>query len=513
MFSTHQLTDVARLNADQLRELVCSQAALIADRERELTLRQTRIDKLSFEIAQLRRARYAARSEQMSPEQVELFEETLQADAAAVEAEVEQLQPAQDNAPKRAAKRAPLPADLPRTDIHHEPDSTVCRCGCQMRRIGEDVAEKLDYTPGVFTVERHIRGKWVCAKCETLTQAPVSAHVIDKGIPTARLLAQVLVAKYHDHLPLYRQEAIFGRAGVAIARSTLAQWVGRCGAALQPVADALKAEVLTHPVLHADETPVSMLDPGAGKTARAYVWSYSVGAHDPIKAVVYDFAESRAGKHAEAFLGEWRGTLVCDDYSGYKSLLSRGLTEAGCMAHARRKFHELQVANQSTIAAEALNFFARLYGVESEAQALGAEARAMLREQKARPIAGELLGWLQQKRLQVPTGSATARAIDYSLRRWPALTHYLSDGRVPIDNNWIENQIRPIAIGRKNWLFAGSLRAGRRAAAIMSLIQSAKLNGVEPLAYLTDVLARLPTHPNTRIGELLPHRWGAAARG
>ena len=206
----------------------------------------------------------------------------------------------------------------PRTDIHHEPQSTVCPCGCALARIGEDVAEKLDYTPGVFTVERHIRGKWVCAQCETLSQAPVPAHVIDKGIPTARLLAQVLVAKYQDHLPLYRQEAIFGRAGVAIARSTLAQWVGQCGVVLQPVADALRAEVLTHPVLHADETPVAMLDPGAGKTARAYVWSYSVGAYDPIKAVVYDFADSRAGKHAERFLGEWRGTLVCDDYSGYK---------------------------------------------------------------------------------------------------------------------------------------------------------------------------------------------------
>ena len=496
-----------QLDAEKLRQLVRSMDC-------ELTLRQTRIDKLSFEIAQLRRARFGARTEQLSGEQAQLFEETVQTDVAAVETEIDTIapQPAEPTEPAATRpRRAPLPAHLPRTDIHHEPDSTVCPCGCTLVRIGEDVAEKLDYTPGVFTVERHIRGKWVCAQCETLIQAPVPAHVIDKGIPTARLLAQVLIAKYQDHLPLYRQEAIFARAGVAIARSTLAQWVGQCGVALQPVTDALKDEVLTHPVLHADETPVAMLDPGAGKTKRAYLWSYSVGAHDPCKAVVYDFAESRAGKHAEAFLGEWRGTLVCDDYSGYKNLLSKGLIEAGCMAHARRKFFELKVANQSAIAAEALDYFAALYGVEREAAQMSVEARLLLRGERGRPIANDLHGWLQQRRLQVPTGSATAKALDYSLRRWQALTHYLTDGNVPIDNNWIENQIRPIALGRKNWLFAGSLRAGRRAAAIMSLIQSAKLNGLEPLGYLADVLARLPTQPNSRIGELLPHRWNVGA--
>jgi transposase len=499
------------LDATQLRRMLVDQAAVIEANHRELALRQTKIDKLSFEVAQLRRARFGARTEQLCGEQAQLFEETVQTDVAAVETEIETIGPQPTEPAATRPRRAPLPAHLARTDIHHEPQSTVCPCGCTLARIGEDVAEKLDYTPGVFTVERHIRGKWVCAQCETLIQAPVPAHMIDKGIPTARLLAQVLVAKYQDHLPLYRQEAIFARAGVAIARSTLAQWVGQCGVALQPVTDALRAEVLTHPVLHADETPVAMLDPGAGKTKRAYLWSYSVGAHDPFKAVVYDFAESRAGKHAEAFLGDWRGTLVCDDYSGYKNLLSKGLVEAGCMAHARRKFFELRVANQSAIAAEALDYFAALYGVEREAADMSTEARLLLREQRARPIANDLHGWLQQRRWQVPAGSATAKALDYSLRRWQALTHYLTDGNVPIDNNWIENQIRPIALGRKNWLFAGSLRAGRRAAAIMSLIQSAKLNGLEPLGYLTDVLTRLPTQPNSRIGELLPHRWHVRA--
>ncbi len=240
----------------------------------------------------------------------------------ALQRELDALQPpGKDDRDKQRPKRQPLPASLPRREIHHEPEGTVCACGCQLKRIGQDVAEKLDYQPGVFTVERHIRGKWVCAQCETLIQAPVPAHVIDKGLPTAGLLAQVLVAKYADHLPLYRQEAIFARAGFGIARSTLAQWVGACGVQLQPLVQALRAELLRHSVLHADETPVAMLKPGAGKTHRAYLWSYCTTAYNPTRAVVFDFADSRGGQHCRAFLGlpgqdGWHGSLVCDDFSG-----------------------------------------------------------------------------------------------------------------------------------------------------------------------------------------------------
>jgi len=228
-----------------------------------------------------------------------------------------------------------------------------------------------------------------------------------------------------------------------------------------------------------------------------------------MKAVVYDFTESRTGQHAQDFLDKWRGTLVCDDYSGYKALLAKGLIEAGCLAHARRKFFDLHSQNQSQIAGEALDLFGRLYGIEREVADLSIDNRLQIRQAKAKPIADELHAWLTLQRQRVPNGSATARAIDYSLKRWAALTHYLTDGQVPIDNNWIENRIRPIALGRKNWLFAGSLRAGERAAAIMSLVQSAKLNGHEPFEYLKDVLTRLPTQPASRVGELLPHRWQA----
>ena len=493
------------LDADALRQLLIEQ-------ERELVWRQSKIERLTHELALYRRQRYGVRAERLSAEQARLFEETTDADLAAMSEELEQLQAdSKVAAPKGQARRKALPPELPRTEICHEPESTTCACGCQMKRIGEDVAEKLDYTPGHFTVERHIRGKWACAQCQSLVQAPVAAHIIDKGIPTAGLLAQVLVAKYQDHLPLYRQEGIFGRAGLAIPQSTLAQWVGQCGVHLQALVDALKAELLAHPVLHADETPVAMLEPGAGKTHRAYLWSYSVGAFDPLKAVIYDFTDSRAGRHAQAFLGQWRGTLICDDYAGYKALIAQGVREAGCMAHARRKFFDLTVQGSSQIAGEALEAIGQLYGIEREVAELDLDERLRLRQERSGPILERLHAWLLKQRTEVPNGSSIARAIDYSLKRWAALTHYLNDARVPIDNNWIENQIRPIAIGRKNWLFAGSLRAGQRAAAIMSLIQSARLNGHEAFAYLKDVLERLPTQPYSRIGELLPHRWQASA--
>jgi transposase len=331
--------------------------------------------------------------------------------------------------------------------------------------------------------------------------------VIDKGLPTAGLLAQVLVAKYQDHLPLYRLE----RAGIALPRSTLAQWVGACGAALLPLVVALKEAILAHRIVHADETPVKMLDPGAGKTHRAYLWCYSPGAFESVKAVVYDFTESRAAKHAEAFLQGWQGTLLCDDYSGYKPLIAKGLIEAGCMAHARRKFYDLWVHHQSTLAQEALTFYQQLYAVEREVQALDNDERQRIRQEKSLPIAAALQRWLSIHRQKVPDGSAIARAIDYSLKRWSALIRYLHDGALPIDNNHLENQVRPVAIWRSNWLFAGSLRAGQRAAAIMSLINSARLNGLDPYHYLKDVLERLPTHRARDIAELLPHRWQPAS--
>jgi transposase len=512
----HSVDHLSRMNADALREYAASLIDQVARKDGDIArlsgenrLKQFKIDQLTHEMAVLKRWKFGGRSEQLQGEQRNLFDETLDADLAAIELELDALrgEPAAPT-PKEQPKRAALPDNLPRREIRHEPDSTTCGCGCELRRIGEDVSEKLDYTPGTFTVERHVRGKWVCAKCETLIQAPVPACVIDKGIPTAGLLAQVLVSKYADHAPLYRQEQMFARAGLAIARSTLGAWVGACGVRLQPLVDALREVMLGRTVLHADETPVQMLMPGNGKTHRAYLWSYGTTQYDPVKAVVYDFAEGRAGRHARAFLEGWRGTLVCDDYSGYKALFDAGvIRESGCMAHARRKFHELWANHKSVLGQDALKLFGALYDVEREVGQLDAEGRWRLRQLRSKPIADTLHEWLTLHRQRATDGTAMAKAIDYSLKRWVALTRFLDDGALPIDNNWIENRIRPIAIGRSNWLFAGSLRGGQRAAAVMSLIQSARLNGHDPYAYLRDVLDKLPTQPNSRIEELLPHRW------
>ena len=472
---------------------------------------QTLIEKLTHEIAQLKRFKFAKRSEQLSPDQVSLLDDLIDTDIAAIEAELEALKPAPASTEVRQKpKRTALPPQFPRTLIHHEPDNSHCQCGCALKRIGEDVSEKLDYTPGVFTVERHIRGKWVCDQCETLIQAPVPAQIIDKGIPTAGLLAHVMIAKFADHLPLYRQESIFGRAGLVIARSTLAQWVGNCGVQLQPLVDALRDAVLAQHVIHADETPVSMLAPGEKKTHRAYVRAYSTTPFADLKAVVYDFTPSRAGEHARNFLGQWNGKLVCDDFAGYKASFEQGITEIGCMAHARRKFFDLHSANKSQLAEQALHAMGSLYEIERQARDMSDEERWRIRQEKASPILDTLHDWMLAQRDLVPNGSATAKALDYSLKRWVALTRYLEDGTVPIDNNQVENQIRPWALGRSNWLFAGSLRSGKRAAAIMSLIQSARMNGHDPYAYLKDVLTRLPTQRASEVGQLLPHQWAPA---
>ncbi|WP_338514884.1 IS66 family transposase [Pseudomonas poae] len=497
-----------QLNPEQLRALAAQLIQRVETMDKQITHHKSVNEKLAHEIALLKRFKFAKRSEQLSPDQASLLDDLIDTDIAAIEAELEALQPAPVEAKVRQQpKRAPLPPQFPRTLIHHEPDNSHCQCGCALKRIGEDASEKLDYTPGVFTVERHIRGKWACEQCETLIQAPVPAHVIDKGVPTAGLLAHIMVAKFADHLPLYRQEKIFGRAGLPIARSTLAQWVGQTGVQLQPLVEALREAVLAQRVVHADETPVQMLAPGEKKTHRAYVWAYCTTPFSALKAVVYDFSPSRAGEHARNFLGTWNGKLVCDGFAGYKAGFEGGITEIGCMAHARRKFFDLHVANKSQLAEQALHSIGGLYEVERKAKEMSDEDRWRLRQEMAIPIAEKLHEWMLAQRELVPEGSATAKALDYSLKRWVALTRYLNDGAVPIDNNRVENTIRLWALGRSNWLFAGSLRSGKRAAAIMSLIQSARMNGHDPFAYLKDVLTRLPTQRASAIDQLLPHQW------
>ena len=509
----------------QRDERIAHQAGEIERKDAELQFKTAKLEKVNFELARLKGWKFGAKTEAMSAEQRRLFEETMAEDEASLQALLEQLQgKTPQDAPsdqRRRPKRQALPAHLRRVEHRHEPEDTTCPtagCGRQMVRVGEDVSEKLDIVPAEFFVHRHVHGKWACKCCQVLVQEPVPAQIIDGGMPASGLLAHTLISRFVDHLPYYRQEAINARSGVHTPRSTLAQWCGRAGAALEPLYDVHKRFVLSDGVLHADETPVAMLDPGAGKTKKAYVWAYARGAFAPMPGVVYDFCLGRGAQYPIRFLGPpregepgWRGTLVRDEYAAYDSVLDAnkhpGRIAAGCLAHARRKFDELIKHNASVVAPQALRHIAEIYRVERELLGMSAAQRLAARKQATEPLWKTLRTWLEVERGKVPDGSATAKALDYSLRHWTALTRNLLDGDVPVDNNHLENQIRPWAMGRRAWLFTGSELAGQRAAIVMSLVQSAKLNGHHPHAYLRDVLERLPSHPASRIEELLPHRW------
>ena len=479
----------------------------------ELQFSKTRIEALNFEVARLKRWRFGSSSESLeATTQAVLFDailaDTLLEDIAAQQADKPAPPPPSK---RRQAVRQALPAKLPRIDHHHELEQTHCECGEAFKRIGEEVSEQLDCVPAQFFVLRHIRGKYACACCQTIQAAPMPAQMIDKGIPAPGLLAQVAVAKHDDHLPLYRQTEIYARSGVHIARSSMAQWLGICGVRLAQLVQALKEHILSQGVIHADETPVSLLAPGKGKTKRAYVWVYRTTNFVSQRAVFYDFCKDRSGEHPRRVLADFGATLVTDDYSGYHALHRSGVTAALCWAHARRKLFEAHEHTGSEIAGQAVTLIAKLYKIEREARDLAPAARQLRRQQDSKPIVRALRTWLVVKRQALVKADVTAKAIDYSLSNWKGLIHFLDDGNVPIDNNAAENSIRPLAIGRKNWLFVGSQQAGERAGNVLSLIESAKLNGHDPWAYLKDVFERLPTLKNRDLAQLLPHNWHAPA--
>jgi len=507
-----QLDDV-----QTLRALLVEQHQTLAQHEQRiardassLTHKDALIAKLKIENARLRRLQFAARSEKLDAGQKELFEDTLAEEIAAVEAALARQEAAADGGKPSTAKkegraRRELPAHLPRVETRHDVVTCTCdQCGGGLVHIGDHVSEKLSCKPLAFYVKRDIYPQYACRACETVVAEPVPPAIIDRGMADASLLAQVVIAKYVDHAPLYRQSAIYARSGVELSRSTLAEWIGACGVALQPLADRLRQRLKTVAVLHADETPVGMLDPGSGQTKRAYLFAYRTAAGPPI--VLFDFATSRSGEHVRRFLGDWRGALMVDDYGGYKALFRAGVTELGCWAHGRRKFFEQHQASGSLIAKEALDRIGELYGIEEACRTMDAQARYAYRQHHAQPQLTALKTWLDEQRRTVLGNSGTANAMDYTLRRWPALARYVEDGHYPIDNNRCENAIRPIALGRKNWLFVGAERAGHRAAAIMGLLATAKANGLDPHAWLTDTLDRLPTTLDRDIDTLLPLR-------
>jgi transposase len=493
----------------------------IDSQARGIKWRDAKIESITFQLAKLKAWRFGAKTERMNAEQREIFEETFAADHASLEAQLAALQQssatspaAAEKQPRRQPKREALPEHLARVEQRIEPEDTNCptpECGKPMVRVGEDISERLDIVPAQFFVQRQIRGKWSCRCCQLLVQEPAAPQVFDNALPTPGLQAHTVISRFVDHIPYYRQEQINARSGVHTARSTLASWSGQTGAQLMPLYDAHLAFVLGSRIVHADETPISMLDPGAGKTKKAYMWAYARGAFDPDPGVVFDFCLGRGGKYPAEFLKGWTGTLVVDAYGGYDAVLAlEARNTALCVAHARRYYDELFKTNASPVAAEAIQRIAWLYRIESDARELTGQQRLQMRQERSKPLWEQLHLWLQLERSRVPDGSAIAKAIDYSLNHWAGLGRFLLDGDVPIDNNYVENRIRPWALGRRNWLFIGSQLAGERAAVVMSLLQSAKLNGHEPWAYLKDVLTRLPTQLNSRIEELLPHRWQPA---
>ena len=508
------LTDLTRTHADpaviaQVRALLEAQQQMQQLQE-QIAEKDFKIKALTLELAYYRRIQYGKKSEAFQGEQRELFNETVDTDLAAIYAELGT--PPQTESPSKPKTRSAhpgrqtLPSELPRLEHRHEPDSCQCgACGNKLVQIGEDISEQLDLEPGRFFVHRHIRPQYACRACETVTAAPVPPAIIDGGLAAPGLLAWVGVSKFTDHLPLYRVEQIAARQGVPIARSTLAVWIGRIGVALQPLCDRLAEMLRQRPCLHADETPVRQLDPGAGKTRRAYLWAYRSNDLDPGPPIaVFDYQTGRAGAYAKAFLDGWQGHLMVDDFPGYKQLFANGVTELACLVHIRRNFFKLHQEQGSPIAAEALRRIALLYTIEQDGRECTVQARLQLRQQYAKPVLDELHAWLLATRKTTASGSKIAAAIDHALKRWLALLRYADSGSLPIDNNPAENAVRPIVLGKKNWLFAGSERAGRRAAAIQSLLATAKLNGIEPLAWLTDTLTKLPTCPNSQIDSLLP---------
>jgi transposase len=492
---------------------------IIADMARDAATAKVEIAKLKFQLARYRRAEFGRSSEKLARdiEQLELAIESLETDQAErlsaaspiIAAEIEEA------AEKQKPARRPLPEHLPREEVRHPAACACPHCGRTLRRIGEEVTETLDYVPGRFKVLRHVRAKLSCRACDTVVAAAAPDHAIARGRAGAGLLAHIVVSKFDDHLPLYRQAEIFARDGVTLETSTLSGWVGATAAALQPLVDALATNVMGSDTLHVDDTPVPVLAPGTGKTKTGRLWTYVrderpfAGSRPP--AALFFYSPDRKGEHPKAHLQDFRGVIHADGYSGFNGLFAGNrVSEAACWAHVRRKFFDVHAANGSLIAKQALDRIGELYGVEKTITGRPSDQRLAERQKRSKPIAEAMRNWAEATLPKLSRKSELAKAFRYMRARWKALLRCLDDGRLGLDNNPAERALRCVAIGRKNYLFAGSDAGGRRAAALYSLIETAKLNGLNPQHYLADVLARIAEHPARQIADLLPWRWKPA---
>ncbi len=490
----------------------------------EVYAKTLHVEKLKAELALLRRARYGRSSEKLDSkiEQIELLVDDLEecqaqdsarhrADAAAAPSvRRERLQPV----------RKSLPEHLPRERIEHDAACVCPSCGgAKLTRIGTDEREVLEYVPSHFKVIVHSRPKMSCRDCETITQVPMPSLPIERGLPGPGLLAHVLVSKYCDHLPVHRQSVMYARDGVEIDRSTLAEWVGKMAFLLEPLAQRIADHVRSGEVLHADDTPLPVLEPGRGKTKTGRLWvavrDERPWASGVPPAVFYRYAPDRKAEQAEALLKGCRGYLHADAYSGFRHLYEPmtidgdvRLLEVGCWAHARRKIYEVHAATASPAAQVLLQRIGGLFAIEAELRGCQPEARLAARMERSALLLAQMKDEFEAVLSRISGKSSLAQALRYSLCRWESMTRYTTDGRLDICNNAAERAIRPVAIGRKNWLFAGSDGGGERAATIYTLIETAKINGINPEAYLRAVIGCIADHPMKRIDQLLP--WNIA---
>jgi transposase len=517
------LPDLDGLDPEALKALVLAKHSESMEQHKQLTSNTHEIEHLKLVIEKYRRMIFGRKSEKLTGELEQLeFRleelETVQAAEKAVLAASEATQPAStqpDSKRRSRPARKPLPEDLPREVVTHLPTHNCCPdCGGALRQFGEDISEQLERIPATFKVIRHVRPKFSCAACESVVEAPAPARPIDRGLPGPELLAHVLVSKYADHLPLYRQSQIYAREGVDLDRSTLAGWVGAASELLTPLVDEIRKHVISAAKIHADDTPVPVLAPGNGKTKTGRLWTYvrddRPAGSSAAPAVWFAYSEDRKGEHPRRHLKDFKGALQADAYSGFHHLYGDGaIYEVACWAHTRRKFHDIHVVHASPTTTEALARIGALYAIEDQVRGRPAELRCSVRQTRARPLLDELRNWMEKMLRLLSAKSETAGAIRYALSHWRALTRYVDNGSLEIDNNAAERALRAVAIGRKNYLFMGADSGGQRAASLYSLIGTAKLNSLDPAFYLRTVLATIAEHPINRIAELLP--WNVAA--
>lgn len=500
--------EIRRLEAE-----LDSHQQTLSDQADELRSRSERIEHLKLMVDKLRHVIFGTKSEKIviKLEQMELELEDDETTHAELEAGAERVSPTKEL--KARPERKPLPEHLSREVVTHTPSGDCCAdCGGQLRQFGEDVSEQLEYIPDSFKVIRHVRPKFTCISCDRVIEAPAPSRPIERGLPAPGLLAHVIVSKFADHLPLYRQSEIYARQGVEISRSTLAGWVGAASDLLGPLVDAIQKHVLAGHKLHADDTPMPVLAPGSGKTKTGRLWTYvrddRPAGEQTAPAVWFAYSADRKGEHPRHHLKTFKGALQADAYAGFHHLYGEDIYEAACWAHSRRKFHEIHVVHASPTTTEALNRIGALYAIEDEIRGKPADLRLSIRQTRSRPLLDDLRRWMEKALRNLSSKSETAAAIRYAVSRWRALKRFTDDGALEIDNSAAERALRAVALGRKNFLFVGSDGGGERAAAMYSLIGSAKLNGLDPELYLRTVLARIADHPVSQIQELLP--WNLA---